>query len=476
MRFSKVMHDYQKRAVKYLLDHKYSGLFLDPGLGKTASYLLYTKLVKKYFGVKKTLVIAPKRVCYITWPDEIAKWDDFSGLSYTILHGRDKEQNLKKDVDIYFINPEGLAWLSSKLKNNRKHNFDVLCVDESTKFKNWSAKRTKILVKMLRYFKRRHIMTGTPAPKNLIDLFSQIYILDRGKTLGKGVTRFKNTYFTYDSYSYSYDLIPGCDKIIYNKIAPMVLQMSANEYLELPSLLYNKIYIELPDKAMTIYDDLENKLFAEIDADEVSLVNGSAAYNACKQIVSGALYRQQEYFPTNTDTTIYADKSNKRDYYEFHMEKIEALKELYEGLQGKPLMVVYSFNHDLERLQKAFKDTKYIGRGISDKEGIIITNDWNAGKIDLLFVHPASMSHGLNMQKCGRDICWFSLTDNLEEYDQLNRRIYRQGVDSTVTIHHIMAKNTVDEAIYARNLKKSQTQNDLRRALKMYRENKLKKS
>lgn len=463
--FIKKAHNYQKKAVKFLLDNPFSGLFLDPGLGKTASSLLYIKIAKKYFNVRKVLIIAPKRVCYITWPDEMREWPDFHGLTYTILHGKDKDKNLNKKVDIYLINPEGLKWLTGKLKNNREHDFDVLIIDESTKFKNWSAKRTKMLAKMLKYFKRRHILTGTPSPNGLIDLFSQIFILDIGETFGKAITRFRDAYFNYDPYSYSYNLIDGMDEIIHRKTAPLVLQMSAEDYLDLPELIDNKIYVELDKKSKEIYDDLEKRLFAEIQSEEVNLINGSAAYNACKQIASGALYHQEEFFPSQIKQD---EKSKGRGYYVIHNEKLEALEELIDELAGKPLLVAYAFNHDLKRLLERFPKTKYIGKGVSDQEAVKIVKDWNSGKVNLLFCQPASMSHGLNMQKRGGDICWFSMTDNLEEYDQFIRRIHRQGVPADVTNHHIIAKGTVDIVMYNRNLKKGEVQNSLRKAIKDY--------
>lgn len=465
MKFIKVAHGYQRKAVKFMLDNKFCGLFLDPGLGKTATSLLYIKLAKKYIKIKKVLIIAPKRVCYITWPDEIKEWPDFKDLNYTILHGKDKDKNLNKNVDIYLINPEGLKWLTSKLKNNREHDFDILIIDESTKFKNWSAKRTKMLSKMLKYFKRRHILTGTPSPNGLMDLFAQIFILDIGNAFGKAITKFRMAYFTYDPYSYKYSLNKDCDKIIHNKVAPLVLQMSSEDYLDLPELICNKIYIELPRVAYNVYEDLEKRLFAEIEKDEVNLKNGSSAYNACKQVASGALYYQENYFP---DQLKQQDKVQERGFYDIHNEKLDALEDLLDELNGKQLLVAYAFNHDLKRLLERFPKTRYIGRGVSDEEAIRIVKNWNDGKIDKLFCQPASMSHGLNMQKKGGDICWFSLTDNLEEYDQFIKRIHRQGVPANVTNHHIIAKGTVDEVMFDRNLLKGEVQNSLRKAIKNY--------
>ena len=458
---------YQKRAIQFLLDNRFSGLFLDPGLGKTAIFLMYITILLKYFGVKKILIIAPKRVCYITWPDEIKKWEKFQHLTFTILHGKDKAKNLQKDVNIYLINPEGIKWLFSQL-DNAKHDFDVLGIDESTKFKNWAAKRTKMLNKMLKYFKRRHILTGTPAPNGLIDLFAQIFIIDIGETFGKAITRFREAYFNHDKYTFTYTIKDGMDQIIHEKVAPVVLQMSADEYLSLPELLYNKIYVDMDAKSRSIYEDLEKRLFAEIDSQEINLVNGSAAYNACKQVASGALYHQNEYFPSG----IKVEEKTKRGFHILHNEKIEALEDLLDTLGGKPLLIAYAFNHDLERLLDKWPKTRYIGKGVSDEEAIKIVHDWNKGLIDKLFVHPASMSHGLNMQAVGRDVCWFSLTDNLEEYDQLIRRLYRQGVSGSVRVHHLMVKNTTDEVMYSRNLQKGNVQNTLRDALANYRDSK----
>lgn len=462
-------HNYQKKAVKFMLSNRFCGLFLDPGLGKTATSLLYIKLAKKYFKIGKVLIIAPKRVCYITWPDEIAEWPDFKGLTYTILHGKDKNKNFEKNVDIYLINPEGIKWLVSKLEKNKKHDFDVLIIDESTKFKNWSAKRTKMLAKMLKYFKRRHILTGTPSPNGLIDLFAQIFILDLGETFGKGITRFRNAYFTHDPYRFTYMLNPGCDEIIHNKVAPLVLQMSAEDYLDLPELIHNRVYVDLDAEAREVYEDLEKRLFAEIEGEEINLVNGSASYNACKQVASGALYHQEEYFPKQLSDD---PKAKERGFYTVHNEKLDALEDLISELGGKPLLVAYAFNHDLKRLLERFPKTKYIGKGVSDQEAINLVKGWNDGSVNLLFCQPASMSHGLNMQKRGGDICWFSLTDNLEEYDQFIRRIHRQGVPGDVTNHHIIVKNTVDEIMYDRNLRKGDVQNSLRKAIKKYMEKK----
>lgn len=461
------LHDYQKKAAKFLFTERFSGLFLDPGLGKTAISLTYTQLLRKYGNVKKVLIIAPKRVCQITWPDEIKKWENYSDLTWSVVHGNNKAQALKKDVDIYLINPEGLKWLSAQLDKGCIHDFDVLIIDESTKFKSWKAKRMKILIKMLRYFSRRHILTGTPAPNGLIDIFSQVYVLDRGEALGKNITRYREAYFNYDPFKYKYSLKDGCAEIIQSRIAPMILQMSADDYLDLPELIPNKIYVELTNYARDIYEDLERELFAEIEDDEVSLVNGGAKYNACRQVANGALYHQEGYFPSGEEKP----KPGSRGFYDLHDEKIEALGDLVEELQGKPLLVAYNYKHDLERIKKAFPQCKVIGEG-SEKDDMKLVRDWNAGKIGMLLGHPASMGHGLNMQDSGRHICWYSLTDNLENYDQFNRRIYRQGVDSNVTVHHIMAKRTVDEMIYIRNQQKGEVQDSLRDALKKYRQQK----
>lgn len=457
-------HNFQVDSIDFLKKNPCAGVFADPGLGKTAIVL---SLIDQLFLFEntKTLIIAPLRVIHSVWPAEIAKWNQFKYLEYTILHGKDKEKNLQKDVDIYLINAENIFWLF-ELPELAK--FNILVIDESSKFKNNRSKRLKILKKNLAYFQRRIILTGTPAPKSLMDLYAQMYILDRGESLGKYITHYRERYFYPTQFRnfQEWNLKPGSDKAIEKKIAPKVLRIEASDYLDLPDLIYNNIKVKLPKAALKIYDDLEKYLFAELDNEKLVVPTKSAVYNACHQIANGALYRPQQILESFVP-------ASKRKLVVLHSQKLDALKELLGELQGKSVLVAYHFKHDLKALLQEFgEDTPFIGGGVSSKEGQRIINEWNSGIIPMLLGHPQSMSHGLNIQHGGSDIVWFSLTDDLENYIQFNRRIYRQGQTKQVRVHHILAEDTVDLAIMKRLKTKDKNQNALLKALKEYRRTK----
>lgn len=459
-------HQFQEESAQFLKDNECAGLFADPGLGKTSTVLhLIDQL---YFENKKSprvLIIAPLRVIYSVWPAEIEKWDQFRYFDYTILHGKDREKNLSKDVDIYLINSENLFWL---LELPESALFDILVIDESSKFKSHKSKRFKALRKDLIYFKRRIILTGTPAPQSLMDLYTQIFILDRGKALGEKITHFKKRYFNHSGYRgfHEWDIKDGAEESIQKAIAPKVLRIEASDYLDLPDLIYNDVLVKLPKKTMKTYTQMETLLFAELDGEELTVPTKSSAYNSCHQIANGAVYRPTQLLEDIVPTS-------KRKVILLHKKKIEALTEIISELQGKPVLVAYHFKHDLTALLELFgKKTPYIGSGVKPKEGMKHIDNWNKKKIPILLGHPQSMSHGLNLQSGGLDIIWFSLTDDLENYIQFNRRIYRQGVKKAVRVHHIIAEDTVDVAILARTRKKDKRQKSLLDALKEYRHGK----
>lgn len=456
-------HSYQNDSIEFLYKNHCAALFADPGLGKTATIL--SLIDQLYFSNKfspKILIIAPLRVVYSVWPAEIKKWDQFKYLEYTILHGADKEKNLKKDVDIYLINCENVIWLIDQIGLD---DFDILVIDESSKFKNNKAKRYKELKKVLDYFNRRIILTGTPMPNTFMDLYPQMYIVDKGKALGKKITHYRNRYFDHNMYKgfHEYTLKKDAEESIHKAIAPSVLRIEAADYLDLPDLIYNTIKVTLPKSAKKIYKQIETYLFMELDDEELTLPSASAAYNACHQIANGSIYRPMQLLEDLVP-------SAKRKVVQLHSEKIDALKEILGELQGKNVLVAYHYKHDLATLLKIFgKNTPNIGGGVSSKQGQQIITEWNKGKIAMLLGHPQSMSHGLNLQTGGSDVIWFSLTDDLESYIQFNRRIYRQGQQNQVRIHHIIAEDTVDLAIMARLQSKEKTQNALLKALKEYR-------
>ena len=465
-------HAYQRTAISFLLSNPRSGLFLDPGLGKTSTSLAAIKILKYAGQIKGVLMIAPLRVVYSVWPGEIDKWDNFNNLSHTILHADTKPSIWGKQKDLYIINPEGLEWLHGELlaglKAGKKSPFDCLWIDESTKFKSHDSTRFGFVCDMLPLFKRRHVMTGTPAPKSLLDLWSQMYILDEGKVLGSNYYRFRKTYFQSNDWNkYSWEIKDFSAEKIHDLVAPMVLEMSADDYLDMPDRLFNDINIELPVKAMSHYKKMEKEFFIELDEAEVSAEATAQASMKCHQIANGNVY---EDVPEGLDDhEIRAFKRNRKPIH-IHKAKIEGLKNLIDELNGKPLLIAYHYKHDLNALKKLLgKDVPYIGSGVSPNQAKSIEADWNAGKLPILLGHPASMGHGLNLQASGNDICWYSLTWNLEEYLQFNARIYRQGVKGSVRIHHLIATNTVDEAMLLRLGERAAEQHDLRTALKKYR-------
>ncbi|MCK4960813.1 MAG: DEAD/DEAH box helicase, partial [Planctomycetes bacterium] len=435
-------------------------------LGKTAMVLhLLERLWWRSGCSLRVLVIAPLRVVYSVWPAEIEKWDLI--LPYQILHGKHKEElarTRKSTIDL--LNVENVFWL---LEQNWRLGYDVLVVDESSKFKNYASKRFKALKRRLPEFDRRIILTGTPSPNSLEDLFSQVYIMDQGNALGPNITAYRRSYFYPVSYRNFVEYQPqsGAADLIQRKIAPLVRRIDAETNLDLPELLENTISVELPAKARRIYDDFEKRLFAELEVHAgeekaFALSSAAVAYNVCRQIANGRFYEPPKVLEL-------AKASKDRRVISLHTAKIDALAELVGELQGKPLLVAYHYKHDLEQLLLRFgKKTPVIGGGVSAKEGARIVDRWNRGQIPLLFGHPQSMSHGINLQGAGNDVAWFALTDNLENYLQFVRRVYRQGIKGQVRVHHIIAKGTVDEAIMQRIKAKDGDQRALLTALAMY--------
>lgn len=480
-------HDYQKRAVKFLLEHQHAGLLLDPGLGKTSITLAAIKLLKQKKKIGKVLIVAPLRPCYLVWPNEIAKWTDFEGLSHVILHGPNKEEALKTEADIYLINPEGLDWLlnvnKSKTKTGRtsvavkagdfkKLGFTTLVIDELSKFKHPNTQRFKALKQVIHLFNQRWGLTGSPASNGLMDLFGQCYILDGGKALSPHITHYRNMFFDLSPWDkFRYIPRPGAEEKIYKLIAPLMLRMSAEEYLTLPEMVIDNIRVDLPDKAQAIYDVFEENLFASINDKIVVASNAATASMTCRQIAGGAVYET----PDMADMKAVQRKARgKRDYLEIHDAKIEALKELIEELQGEPLLVAYQFKHELDRIREALgKDTPFVGGGVNTAKLKEIEAKWNRGEIPVLLGQAGAIAHGLNLQKVARHVCWFSLTWNYEDYDQLNRRIWRQGNKAShVFVHHIIARNTVDEALLGSVKSKAKGQNAFFSALQALAENK----
>lgn len=420
-------HAYQLKGVKFAVEHGGGGLLLDPGLGKT-SIVLAALLLLKAQGIGPAIVLAPLRVAQLVWPGERDKWMDFHGLNVRVLHGPNKMEYMTKPADVYVLNYEGLDWFL-KAGGVQKTGAQILICDESTRLKNSQSKRFKELRKYLNYFKYRWILTGTPRPNSLEDIWAQMYIVDGGATLGRYISHFRDQYMfppTYGGYDWTFQ--PGAAERIHEKIKPFMLRMAAEDYLEMPELVENDIMVTLPPDAWNVYRSMESALIAMLRDQMVAwAANAAVAGNKCLQICNGAIYTQNPQYET------------------LHAAKLDALEDLLEELGGAPALLFYSYTHDLERIQGRLGGAvPHLGTGSPGKQAAMVDN-FNAGRIPLLLAHPASAGHGLNLQGVSNHIIWFGLPWSLELYDQGIRRVYRQGNPNThVFIHRILAGDTID--------------------------------
>lgn len=387
---------------------------------------------------------------YNTWPNEIKKWEDFNSLSFTILHGGKKGYNAISPAQIHLINPEGLEWLFATHTSSIT-DYDVLVVDESTKFKNSQSKRFKILKPWLTGFKRRWILTGTPCPNSLEDLFGQIYLLDLGRTLGQYITHFRRTYFHLSGYNL-YDWQPNPDALekITDKISPLVLRLSAEEYLAMPDLCNISVCVTLLPSARKLYDQLEKDLIYAEENLLIVAANRAVAGVKLRQVANGAVYNGDNWTP-------------------IHDEKLNALESLL-GEISSPALVLYEFDFDRERIISRFGDVPTLGSGISPLKAKAIIEEFNAGRIRLLLGHPGSMAHGLNLQENCHHVIWYGIPWDLELYDQAIARVYRQGQRyDRVMVYHIVAKQTKDEEVMEALTAKDNRQQRLLNAIQRHR-------
>lgn len=464
-------YEYQKKSIKFLLQHPEALLLQAPGLGKTSITLAALKILKKKKILNKALVVAPLRVCYSVWPEEVKKWKDFKDLKVVVLHGPKKEALLKEEADIYVINFEGLKWLLNKHISSagnpltvkwKKLGFDTLVIDELSKFKNSRSKRFKMMKQFHGLFERRWGLTGSPASNGLMDLFGQLYIIDQGKSLGRYITQYRSKYFVPDYTGFNWTICEGSEEEIYEKISPISLRMAAEDYLDMPDLVDNYITVDLPKNARKIYDTLEKILIAEINGKTVTAASAAVASSKIRQITNGGCYIDEE-----ETSEFFSSSGTTKEWENIHDAKIDALEELFDEMQGTPVLVAYEFKHDLDRIKKRFgKDVPYIGGGVSAKKSVELERAWNAGELPYLFGHPQSIGHGLNLQQSGNHIVWLSLTWDYELYDQFIRRVYRQGnEEAQVFNHHIIARDTIDEKIVRVLQRKERGQNSLFTAL-----------
>lgn len=442
------LHDYQERCVQHILDHEGCGLFLDMGLGKTISTLTAVEeLMYDRFEIQKVLVIAPKKVAEVTWSGEIEKWEHVKHLKISLVLGSEKErkQALWQKADIYVINRENVAWLVGYYGN--AFPFDMLVIDELSSFKNHQSQRFKSLKKVRPKIKRVVGLTGTPSPNGLIDLWSQMYLIDMGERLGKTIGIYRNNYFhagrSKGHIVYEYRLNKGCDDVLYNKISDICISMKAEDYLELPDKVVRDVPVHLPTKVQKAYEDFERDQVLQIIDTEITAVNAAALTTKLLQFAGGAIYDEE------------------KGVHEVHDAKLEQLDEIVEGLNGESVLIFYSYKHELARIKKRLKAYKPVELKTPDDVA-----DWNAGKIQVLLAHPASAGHGLNLQKGGRNIIWFSTPWSLELYLQANARLYRQGQTKPVMIFRLVAKKTHDTRVIGALKRKNTGQEALMEATK----------
>lgn len=446
-------HDYQKYATEFIVTHPVAAVILQMGLGKTVCTLdAINQLMYDSFEVRKVLVIAPLRVAKVTWSDEIKKWSNLNHLRYSIAVGTEKERvtALQADADIYIINRENLQWLVEK--SGVPFEFDMVVIDELSSFKNWNSKRFKAFMKVRPRIKRVVGLTGTPSPNGMMDLFAQFKCLDMGARLGRFITQYRTCYFVPDRMNgqivYSYRLRPGAEQQIYDRISDITISMKALDHLKMPELIENRYPVYMDEKESAMYDELRSDLILPYKEDEaITAANAAALSGKLCQMANGAVY------------------SEGGDTVHIHDRKLEALEDIIEAAQG-PILLCYWFKHDLERIEKKLQELKVNYDRITTEGSI---RKWNAGKLDVGLIHPASAGHGLNLQQGGNVIVWFGLTWSLELYQQTNARLWRQGQSNkTVVVQHIVTAGTIDEDILEALTNKDASQNRLINAVKAH--------
>jgi SNF2 family DNA or RNA helicase len=435
-------HDYQQYAIDFILSHPVCCLILDMGLGKTAITLTaMMELLFNYFLVGKVLVIAPKRVAESTWPAEIKKWEHLTGLTYSVVKGTAKQRNeaLLRPADVYIIGRDNVTWLVEK----KYFSFDLIVIDELSSFKSPKAQRFKSLRKVRPLASRVIGLTGTPG--NPMDLWAEIGILDMGQRLGRFIGAYRERFFVPDKRNgeiiYSYKPRAGAEEQIYELISDISISMKAVDFLNMPECIYNQVKVQMSDTEKSLYERMEADMILQFgEGKDIDAVNAAALNNKLQQMANGAVYNESG------------------EVQLIHDRKLDVLEDLIEAANGKPLLVAYWFKHDRDRIMARFQ--------VRDIDSAKDIEDWNAGKIPVALIHPASAGHGLNLQEGGSTIVWFSQIWSLELYQQLNARLWRQGQKHTVVIEHLVTEGTVDEDILRAIEKKDNTQEAMINAVK----------
>ena len=449
MRYSP--HEYQRYATEYIEAHPVAAVLLDMGLGKTSITLTaLNNLLFDSFKIRRILVIAPLRVARNTWGAEIEKWDHLSGLRYAVAVGAENERlsALRKQADIYLINRENVQWLIAE--SGIPFDFDMVVIDELSSFKNHQTKRFKALMKVRPKVKRIVGLTGTPSSNGLMDLWAEFRLLDMGERLGRFIGQYRTSYFRPDKQNgqvvFSYKPLPGAEKQIYGKISDITISMKSTDHLQMPDLINSRYTVYLSERENSRYADLKKDLVLQLPDGEITAANAASLSGKLSQMANGAVY-------TDAGETV-----------AIHERKLDALEDIIEAANGKPVLVAYWFRHDLERISERLQKLK-ISYARLETDGSI--RKWNAGEIPVALIHPASAGHGLNLQSGGNTLVWFGLTWSLELYQQTVARLWRQGQQSeTVVVQHIITKGTIDERIMKALSEKDTTQAALIDAVK----------
>ena len=448
-------HEYQKYCIEYIKTHNVSALFLDMGLGKTVTTLTALRdMMLDDVCVSKVLVIAPLRVARDTWPAEVEKWDHLSDLDVSIIVGTAKERTaaLNHSAMIYVVNRENVKWLVEYYeKNGLRWDFDCVVIDELSSFKNYQSQRFKWLGQVRPFVRRWIGLTGTPTSNGLMDLWAEIGILDGGERLGRFIGQYRDAYFKPGSMNpstgvvFSYIPRPGAEEQIYDRISDMTISMKALDYLDMPECVYVDHKVEMSEAERKLYDQLKKDLIIPLEDGDIDAANAASLSNRLLQMSNGAVYDE------NGEARL------------IHSRKLEMLDDLIEAANGQPVLIAYWFKHDRQRIMEHLTAAGYSPRDVRESKDI---KDWNAGNIPVALIHPAGAGHGLNIQEGGHILIWFGLTWSLELYQQTNARLWRQGQKQTVTIHHIITANTVDEDVLAALASKDVTQEKLIAAVK----------
>jgi SNF2 family DNA or RNA helicase len=442
-------HEYQQYAIDFIKQHPVAAIFLDMGMGKSSITLMaIMSLMYEEFEIQKVLIIAPLRVAKNTWSAEIEKWDELKGLRYSIVVGTERMNALKADSDVYIINRENLSWLVEK--SGMLFDFDMVVIDELSSFKSWQSKRFRSLMKVRPKVSRIVGLTGTPSSNGLMDLFAEFRVLDMGERLHRFIGQYRLNYFkparTNGPIVYSYELLPGAEERIYEKISDITISMKATDHLQMPELISTEYSVYLSEGEMQRYVDMKDELVLSLPDGEITATNAASLSGKLSQMANGAVY-------TDDDTIM-----------EIHDKKLDALEDIIESANGRPLMVCYWYQHDVLRIRKRL-DKIGIAYECLDTDGSITR--WNDGKLPVALIHPASAGHGLNLQSGGNMMVWFGITWSLEMYQQTVARLWRQGQTSgTVSVLHIIAKGTIDERIMKALAAKNMTQSALIDAVK----------